>query len=542
MMIDHALRLRAQGYSVIPVQGKIPCLPWLEYQSRHATADEIQAWYLQWPEAGVGVVTGAISQLVVLDIDVKGTGRTISDPVGWVYGHSLPATMAVQTASGGLHLYYAHPGGRVPNQARCATIDGFPVDVRGDGGFVVAPPSPGYRLLPHWHGVVPWPGVPGQRPVATLEGLDAISVGTADDLFAPAPEGQRNHAAAKLAGYLLKVSDEQAAWVQLRQWNTRNVPPLDERELERTFQSIARREAMKPSDGSAREVLMQGPAFDVRESGTPKPSLDILNGAAWADAVEFAPERDGLRLQTLPLADSFKGFCPGDLALLAARPGTGKSTLVWGMAWELAVEQGIPTLLCSGEMSPADVARWMTHFRTGLGYITPDTWRETLDLLRKAPIAILNRGIFTPSMVVEAMDQTSPQFVVIDHIQRMRLAKSESRNQELEQCAAELKGIAMQRSAVVFALCQLNRMADNIEHPTIAHLRDSGGLEQEADTVLGLSHVGDRLQQDPMKATVRLATLKSRHGPENVEQIAWFHKTTKRFEWLSNDVDWRRVQ
>lgn len=535
-MLDAALRLRETGCSVIPIKGKLPLVAWQEFQARRAEPEEIRQWFTQWPDAGVGVVTGAISNLVVLDIDVKGTGEMITDPVSFVYGHGLTPTATVVTASGGLHLYYTHPGVRVPNAARCAEVGGLPVDVRGDGGFVVAPPSPGYRALPHWHGAVPWPGVPSRKNEALgatiTHGLDAISVHGADDLFAPAPEGQRNHAAAKLAGYLLKVSDEQAAWVQLRQWNRHNPVPLDEIELQRTFQSIAKREAQRE-----RSVVMNVP--DSRTS-----NLDILDGQAWADAVEFEPERDGLRLECLPLADSFKGFCAGDLALLAARPGTGKSTLAWNIAWELAVEQRVPTLLCSGEMSPGDVARWMTHFRTGQGYITPDSWRETLNLLRQAPIAILNRGIFTPEMVTEAMDAVThtPQFVIVDHIQRMRLPKSESRNQELEQCAALLKGIAMQRQCVVFALCQLNRLADNVEHPTIAHLRDSGGLEQEADTVLGLSHVGDRLQQDPMKATVRLATLKSRHGPENQEQIAWFHKATKRFEWLTTQLDWRKVQ
>jgi replicative DNA helicase len=193
-------------------------------------------------------------------------------------------------------------------------------------------------------------------------------------------------------------------------------------------------------------------------------------------------------------------------------------------------------------MSPADVARWMTHIRSGRGYITPEDWSVTLRLLRTAPIAIVNRGIFTPSMVEDVLAQGGFRLVFVDHIQRMRLAKSESRNQELEQCAAELKGLAMQYKASVFALCQLNRLAENIEHPTIAHLRDSGGLEQEADTVFGLSHVGDRLRADPMKATLRCATLKSRHGPEQLEQIAWFHKATKRFEWLPQGPDWRQVQ
>jgi replicative DNA helicase len=156
-------------------------------------------------------------------------------------------------------------------------------------------------------------------------------------------------------------------------------------------------------------------------------------------------------------------------------------------------------------------------------------------------MGIVHRGIMTPQLVLETLSAYPSDFVIIDHIQKMRLAKAESRNHELEQVASELKALAMALKTSVFALCQLNRLADNIEHPTIAHLRDSGGLEQEADTVLGLSHVGDRLKQDPLKSTIRLATLKSRHGPENLEQIAWFHKATKRFEWLNPSIDWRTV-
>jgi hypothetical protein len=524
-MREHALALRSAGMSVIPVEGKRPLVPWQEYQSRQASEAEIDGWYTAWPDAGVGIVTGRISNLVVLDVDGQ-----VTAPASWVSANVLEPTVAVQTPRGGLHLYYAHPGREVRNSAGTLEIGGLPCDVRGDGGFVVAPPSPGYKRLPYWTSVAPWrEWWAGTAP--RTSGLESLTLpSSVDDLFAPAPEGQRNHAAAKLAGYLLKVGDEAAAWAQIRQWNGHNPSPLGEVELRRTFESIARRERMKPVDSVDSQRPSDGPPADL-----------ALMGAAWADAIADAPERSGITLDCVPISSSWKGFCPGDLTLLAARPGTGKSTLAWAMAWELAVEKAIPTLLFSGEMSPADVARWMTQIRTGRSHIGPEDWHGTLDALRTAPIGIVHRGIMTPGMIADTLEAHPSAFVIIDHIQKCRLAKSESRNHELEQIASELKALAMARATSIFALCQLNRLADNVEHPTIAHLRDSGGLEQEADTVLGLSHVGDRMKQDPLQATVRLATLKSRHGPENLEQIAWFHKTTKRFEWLNSNVDWRAV-
>lgn len=526
-MLSAALGLREAGLSILPVEGKRPLVPWTEFQTRQPTEDEIRGWAEAWPDAGLGIVTGAISGIVVLDVD-----GDVTDPHAWVRAHVLDPTVAVRTPRGGLHLYYAHPGYPVRNTAGTLEIGGFPCDIRGDGGFVVAPPSPGYARLPYWSRMAPWrEWWAGARTPTIALGLDVLptSVTQADDLFAPAPEGQRNASAAKLAGYLLKVSDEAAAWVQLRHWNARNLPPLGEWELQRTFESIARRERLRPAE----------PSFAVHESRT---GADLaLMGADWADAVANAPERKGVVLDALPLSHSWRGFCPGDLTLLAARPGTGKSTLAWALAWELAVDRQVPTLIFSGEMAPADVARWMTQIRTGRQQILPEDWQQTLTALRTAPIGIVHRGIMTPGMIAETLDAHPSSFVIVDHIQKMRLAKSESRNHELEQVASELKALAMAKETSIFALCQLNRLADNVEHPTIAHLRDSGGLEQEADTVLGLSHVGDRLKQDPLQATVRLATLKSRHGPENLEQIAWFHKTTKRFEWLNQNVDWRQV-
>jgi hypothetical protein len=99
--------------------------------------DHIDAWWRRWPHANVAIRTGAASGLVVLDIDRRGGGhRTLAQ---LVKQHSrLPATRAVQTGDG-VHLYFQHPGTPVQNDASRRLGPG--IDIRGDGGYVLAPPS-----------------------------------------------------------------------------------------------------------------------------------------------------------------------------------------------------------------------------------------------------------------------------------------------------------------------------------------------------------------------------------------------------------------
>src|SRR5262245_13459211 len=71
--LEAALRYEAHGFSVIPLRprGKkpIPGLGWTRNQTTRATPDEIETWWSLWPDANVGIVTGAISELVVIDLD-----------------------------------------------------------------------------------------------------------------------------------------------------------------------------------------------------------------------------------------------------------------------------------------------------------------------------------------------------------------------------------------------------------------------------------------------------------------------------------------
>ena len=106
--------------------------------SASADPEAISRWWARWPGANVAVRTGAVSGLVVVDIDPDHGGvatmRNLVDSHG-----SLTRGPVVRTGSGGWHAYFRHPGEPVRNSA--GTRLGAGVDVRGDGGYVIAPPS-----------------------------------------------------------------------------------------------------------------------------------------------------------------------------------------------------------------------------------------------------------------------------------------------------------------------------------------------------------------------------------------------------------------
>ena len=102
---------------------------WKRFMREHADLALVRRWFTQKPYANVGIVTGEISAVVVLDADGE-AGVTELERRGY------PTTWTARSGSGGLHLYFRHPGYLVGNR-QIAGIG----DLRGDGGLIVAPPS-----------------------------------------------------------------------------------------------------------------------------------------------------------------------------------------------------------------------------------------------------------------------------------------------------------------------------------------------------------------------------------------------------------------
>jgi hypothetical protein len=247
---EAALEYAARGWSVVPIErhGKRPLIPWLEFQSRVATPDEIGRWFRSWPDANIGIVTGLLSGLVVLDIDPRHGGTDSLSRIEGEHG-PLPSTIEAVTGGGGRHLYFVHPGG-APIANRVGLRPG--IDLRGDGGCVVAPPSVHARgtryawtpaRAPHRASAAPLPGWVAREPAHGRTGRPTaywrrlVREGIT--------EGERNATLASLTGHLLWHGvDREVALELMLAWNrARCRPPIDSAEVARVVDSIARMHA-----------------------------------------------------------------------------------------------------------------------------------------------------------------------------------------------------------------------------------------------------------------------------------------------------------
>ena len=109
-----------------------------------ATTDEatVREWFRRWRRANVAIATGQDSRLLVVDIDMPKAIPSIDKLAA--ADRALGNTLTAATGGGGMHLYFAHPGRYLPNTSgRIPGFDGeLPgIDIRSDGGYVVAPPS-----------------------------------------------------------------------------------------------------------------------------------------------------------------------------------------------------------------------------------------------------------------------------------------------------------------------------------------------------------------------------------------------------------------
>jgi hypothetical protein len=154
-ILQAALAYAKRGWRVIPVYSpngsgcsckEINCEspgkhPRNAHGLKEATIDEeqIKRWWQRWPDANVGIATGAASGLVVLDVDPRHGGDKTLEALQEKYG-GLPDTVIARTGGGGWHFFFKHPGFYVKCDNRGELL-GAGIDIKGAGGYIVAPPS-----------------------------------------------------------------------------------------------------------------------------------------------------------------------------------------------------------------------------------------------------------------------------------------------------------------------------------------------------------------------------------------------------------------
>ncbi len=247
------------------------------------------------------------------------------------------------------------------------------------------------------------------------------------------------------------------------------------------------------------------------------------------------------------------GWRRGSLNIVGARPAKGKSSLLLGFAAQAARETQT-VLIFSLEMTGAEIVGRLAVAGTGVNLFDLTTGQAltaqwpavtaALGDLAGEPIWLDDTGgIALPELRAKALRLATRAplgLIVVDYIQLMTLgARTERRYQELGGISRGLKALAKELDVPILAAAQLSRGVEqrSDRKPTLADLRESGDLEQDADTVLLVDRKDLVLEYQPAE----LIVAKNRHGPCDTVSLLWQRART-RFVALARPDDEAKVE
>jgi len=248
----------------------------------------------------------------------------------------------------------------------------------------------------------------------------------------------------------------------------------------------------------------------IKAEAEPKPIEELVDQQV-REAIEYGRQDTS----TAPkwgwksLIDLCGPLLPGELWIVGARPGQGKSTFLLNFCNHLAEMQGKPWLFIGMEMDPKQLRRKWSAFRCDLNeeHVLTSAWerlpvdaRQRIeDDLREQATALRNLAYFAPArrinlvslqQWVEFAVERKCKVVVIDHLHQMDYGGRDQR-QEMAHAIKEAKELAVEHQIVVVAAAQLNRgPRDPLEPyriPVLSALKECGAIEEAADVVLMLS-------------------------------------------------------
>lgn len=320
--------------------------------------------------------------------------------------------------------------------------------------------------------------------------------------------------------------------------------------------------AYQPSESKIDVVLAEAEKriFDVAQK------RNTTNSSALA-ASDFVPraidqihirangELVGVQTGLVKFDENTTGFHAGDLIILAARPSMGKTSLALNWLEYTSMSQGIPCAFYSMEMPAEQLAiRLISSFgRIGMqsvrtGKLNPEEWarlNNAASSIQSAPIYIDDSAALSPDQLRSSARRLKREFnigfVVVDYLQLMQVpGSSDNRNNEIAEISRSLKALAKELELPIVALSQLNRGVEQRENkrPRMSDLRESGGIEQDADLIVFI-YRDEKYNPDSLDAgTAEIIVEKQRNGPTFTTKVAFLNQYT-RFENIAFDhEDW----
>lgn len=240
-----------------------------------------------------------------------------------------------------------------------------------------------------------------------------------------------------------------------------------------------------------------------------------------------------------------RGFHPGNLVVIAGRPGMGKTSLALNIAEHAAIRENRPVGLFSLEMSQEELALRILSSEVDIsfgplrsGHLSQKQWTKVVQAVKtvsQAPLYIDDSA--NPSMLEIASKarrlraESGLDLIVVDYLQLMQgTTRYENRNLEIAAITRSLKQLAKELRIPVIALSQLSRQPERRSgdhRPQLADLRESGSIEQDADVVVFIYR--DELYDDETtdKGIAELIVAKHRNGETGTVKLVFLGDTTK---------------
>lgn len=475
-----ALKALSLGWSIIPCgKDKRPLIVWREFQNRRPTEDEIKNWFIKYPEMNIAVVTGQISNLVVIDQELGADFSLIKDK-----------TFKVRTQGGGIHWYFQFDPD-IKNSVRILPL----TDTRGTGGYCLTIGSKTDKgeytilddcLVAKMSQATKDLLLTGKKPVilpSAQQSIPTQQVG--DELFdyPGFPSGQRNQEMVKIIGVVLSSTHparwNDVAWPLIQSFNQRNQPPLSDAELLASFNSIRNREISSAPD-----------KWSKKSEEQLKKEQEILLDDSLALMKLVADEQSKELDISTPMATGYKkvddalrgGFRIGDLIILSGLTGHGKTLVASNIAVNMA-ERGEPVMFLTYEVFTAEV------------------WAKMKEMGVSDDIKIFTPKCYTSGRIewikkkIHEGKEYGIKFIVIDHLEFLsnsgdKYAKNVNLNfsTAISEVVKEVKTLAKTEGVCILLLCHLRKMAPG-GRPSINDLKDTSSIGQEADAVLLIERI-----------------------------------------------------
>jgi replicative DNA helicase len=247
------------------------------------------------------------------------------------------------------------------------------------------------------------------------------------------------------------------------------------------------------------------------------------------------------------------GFHPGELIVVGARPGMGKTAFCLNIAAHVGIEVKVPVAVFSFEMSKELIVLRMVCSEAEVdsrsvrsGYHSKEDYRKLVNAagrLAEAPIFIddaFNSVLEIRAKARRLKAEHGLGLIIIDYLQLMKGEGSfAAREQVISDISRSFKALSKDLSVPVIVISQLNRGCEQRgedKHPIIADLRESGAIEQDADTILFLYRGDYYKAKGAEEGIADLDIAKQRNGPTKRIKITFFDKLTKFKDYTDRQV------